>query len=135
MRDFTQLSTTTEQYFKDGRYDVAVINLGTNDAAQKMSVKEFKQRMKVYVNRIKKVSPGTKIVLLEPIKPKNYDKNEPLQAYTQARKDMALDYGWGYIDTHLLGDYNDEYYEDGTHPNTKGKKAIAKMVFDYLSNN
>ncbi|HIP25622.1 MAG TPA: SGNH/GDSL hydrolase family protein [Archaeoglobus profundus] len=142
LKDFTQLSNiATHQYFKDGRYDVAVINLGTNDARYGdrggIPVEEFRQRMLVYVNKIKQASPGTKIVLLEPVMPQDYYSNgNQLEEYTEERIKMAIRYGWGYIDTHLLWEgYNHEYYKDGTHPNDRGKKAIAELVFDYLNNN
>jgi len=138
LRDFTRLSKlATYRYFLDGQYDIAIINLGTNDINYEdggISPEEYKRRLLVYTNRIKQVSPSTKIVLMEPITPVNYNTVKLKQDYTDVRKELCRGHGWGYIDIPSeLGGYNESIMRsDGIHPNKEGKQAIARVVRKYL---
>jgi len=147
LRDFTHLNAeATTKYYSDIKPDIVFINIGTNDL-KTIGIEEYRLRLMVYVNRIKQGSPKTQIVLIEPNRPKNYNKGR-YKNYTLSRKYLSRILKWGYIDIPEdlgKGDRNkimnfedmnrSNLMEDGVHPNKAGKKAIADCVLEYIYNN
>ena len=146
LKDFTILSNAaTDRYYKDIDPGIVIVNLGTNDVFNSteeapIGVSEYRSRMNMYINKIKGAKADTKIILLEPPEPKYlYSTGNLLEEYKDARREMAVANGWGYIDTPSnLGSYDNmnsiSAMQDGIHPNSKGKSLIGLMVLSYLNN-
>lgn len=128
----------TSQYFSSIAPDTVLINIGTNDANAMTPSAVFKSSLDEYIGKIKLGAPNAKIVILEPNQPSYYANNPLFAEYTAARKALAAEKGYDYINVpELVGDYDwmaaAGYAEDNTHPNGGGKKKIARAILSALN--
>lgn len=91
------------------------------------------------IKNLKKYNPGTKIVLVTPIKRKKYDTKNAyglgLQHYVLATKMIAENNGVPCID--LFSDPSCDFTEnglliDGLHPDIKGHTVLATVIYQNL---
>lgn len=144
--------------------DVIIISFGTNDWCSRASILDDENdifnvdsvcgALRYSVKLIKEKYPNIRIVITSPIyrfflDDENrimYDSNnysfrsgtliEYTDAYKKVCEELEIDFIDLYNNCPIKEDSRNIYFsgKDGTHPNEKGRKVLAKTVYEYLLN-
>lgn len=114
---------------------VYLLNTGTNDR-NTLSADDFETKLRSYCNDVIIGSPNTKLIIVEPNQPADYNTSNA-HLFTSRRIKVSNDLDLDYLDLpRIIGDYNyfvsNQMMLDGVHPNKKGVDAIAKAQLEYL---
>ena len=114
---------------------VYLLNTGTNDR-NTLSADDFETKLRSYCNDVIIGSPNTKLIIVEPNHPADYNTSNA-HLFTSRRIKVSNDLNLDYLDLpKAVGNYNyfvsNQMMLDGVHPNEKGVNAIAKAQLEYL---
>lgn len=129
--------------------DLMVIHLGINDHGWGAAPSEFKNRLSKLATLILKDQPETDIIFMTPTSSVSSSnapaENNPLNAFSDAMKEAAAEFGFPVIDMHAVwmehyvqGGANfgmGDWHYDQWHPSDKGYAAMADKIFaDFFQN-
>lgn len=114
----------------DFKPNYVVVFLGTNDILENVSLNEFKQSYKAIVERLKKDSPKSKVILAGIIKSKALDPNT-VDEFNETIQQVGASEHTIYIDT--SGWLHDEDYMDSIHPSIQAQIKLEAGFFDVIS--
>src|SRR5690554_6720713 len=115
--------------------EVLLLNAGANDQ-KTASNSELKSWIGKYVDDVKSGSPDCRIVLVQPNQTRSW-KSSNAAGHYEIRKEISLEKRIDFFDTiKIIGDYNffvqQNMMLDGSHPNEKGCRRIAKEYVHFL---
>ncbi|OIQ30777.1 MAG: hypothetical protein BM564_00780 [Bacteroidetes bacterium MedPE-SWsnd-G2] len=124
------------KWYSEFKPNVVLFNAGTNDRI-KVNEKAFKTLLSNYIEDVKKGSPDSNFILVEPNQTADYQKSFANE-YTLVRKQLASEKKLELLDIpELIGDYNyfveNNLMNDGVHPNEEGFKLISKISLEFLN--
>ena len=119
--------------------------IGTNDLIHDISVEDIVSNIEKIVNEINSNEPQSEIYV-ESVYPVNDNldedmvdvrNNDDIMEINEKIKKYCEDNGYNYINMYdkLLdddGNFNEEYTDDGLHPNSKGYEVITDEIKKYL---
>ena len=129
----------------DYKPDKVILLIGTNDLIHNISVEEVISNIEEIITKIKENEPKADIYV-QSIYPVNDDldeemvsvrDNEDIMKINDSIEKYCQDHDCTYINMHDLltdedGNFNEEYTEDGLHPNDKCYEVITKELKKYL---
>ena len=129
----------------DYKPDKVILLIGTNDLIHNISVEEVISNIEETITKIKENEPKADIYV-QSIYPVNDDldeemvsvrDNEDIMKINDSIEKYCQDHDCTYINMHDLltdedGNFNEEYTEDGLHPNDKCYEVITKELKKYL---
>ncbi len=129
----------------DYKPDKVILLIGTNDLIHNISVEEVISNIEEIITKIKENEPKADIYV-QSIYPVNDDldeemvsvrDNEDIMKINDSIEKYCQDHDCTYINMYDLltdedGNFNEEYTEDGLHPNDKCYEVITKELKKYL---
>ena len=140
----------TNQRLKEGEETVILFAIGTNDSQflhkesqNRVPIENFKENIRKLIKLARKFSSKIAFVGLTPVDETKTDpipwdrnksyKNEFIQKYNQAIKTICNENKISFIEVfEKLKGKNQNFLEDGLHPNSNGHQQIFELVKDFF---
>lgn len=126
---------------KTNKYDVAFIEMGTNDIFRKhqgrldeaVSIKNFIENYRKSIKVLKKISKKVVCISSPPVSNSfEYNMNEDIDSYNIQVQKMCLEYDSLFINAYDKFDVYADLWTDGIHLNKAGDGIIAELIINEL---